>query len=211
MLDDASKLPDNPDELKSVATQLANTVKSQALEIERLKHQLAGHIRHRFGSKSETSEQLNLQLQLEEEETAAARIAPPDEEPNTVKKEKPKRKPLPPELLRNEEVLSPGESCKCGGPLRTISEDVTEELEYIPGRFVVNRFVRPRMACPCCERIVQAELPSRPIERGRPGPGLLAHVPPLADASHRLTGKGSTSTRIIARYTVKARYSRVRV
>ena len=60
--------------------------------------------------------------------------------------------------------------------MRSLGEDVTEELEYIPGRFVVNRIVRPRMACKCCDRIVQAALPSRPIERGRPGAGLLAHV-----------------------------------
>jgi len=40
----------------------------------------------------------------------------------------------------------------------------------------VNRIIRPRMACRCCERFHQAPLPSRPIERGRPGPGLLAHV-----------------------------------
>jgi Transposase and inactivated derivatives len=33
-----------------------------------------------------------------------------------------------------------------------------------------------RLTCACCERFVQAPLPSRPIERGRPGPGLLAHV-----------------------------------
>jgi len=64
MLKDASKLPDDPQELKSVVIQLATTVKSQALEIERLKHQLAGHVRHRFGSKSEASDQLNLQLRL---------------------------------------------------------------------------------------------------------------------------------------------------
>lgn len=32
------------------------------------------------------------------------------------------------------------------------------------------------MACSCCEAFSQAPLPSRPIERGRPGPGLLAHV-----------------------------------
>jgi transposase len=53
---------------------------------------------------------------------------------------------------------------------------VTEELEYVPGRFVVNQIVRPRMACRDCDRIIQSSLPSRPIERGRPGPGLLAHV-----------------------------------
>jgi transposase len=64
----------------------------------------------------------------------------------------------------------------CGGKLKRLGEDVTEELEYVPGRFVVNRIVRPRMACSCCEKISQAALPSRPIERGRPGPGLLAHV-----------------------------------
>lgn len=176
MLDDASELPDDPQELKSVAVQLATTVKSQALEIERLKHQLAGHLRHRFGSKSEASDQLDLQLRLEEEETAAARVAPTVGEGEAESKEKPKRKPLPSTLPRIEEVLTPGEMCACGGALRTISEDITDELEYIPGRFIVNRVVRPRMACSCCEKIVQAALPSRPIERGRPGPGLLAHV-----------------------------------
>jgi len=40
----------------------------------------------------------------------------------------------------------------------------------------VNRIVRPRFACSCCDCFTQAPLPSRPIERGRPGPGLLAHV-----------------------------------
>lgn len=39
-----------------------------------------------------------------------------------------------------------------------------------------NRIIRPRKACAGCEAAVQSPLPSRPIERGRPGPGLLAHV-----------------------------------
>jgi transposase len=57
-----------------------------------------------------------------------------------------------------------------------VGEDVTEELEYVPGRFSAPRIVRPRMACTGCEAFTQAPLPSRPIERGRPGPGLPAHV-----------------------------------
>ena len=77
---------------------------------------------------------------------------------------------------RSQKPLTPGEACACDGAFRAISEDVTEELEYIPGRFIVNRIVRPSMACTCCEKIVQAALPSRPIERSRHGPGLLAHV-----------------------------------
>ncbi|MEM7238822.1 MAG: IS66 family transposase zinc-finger binding domain-containing protein, partial [Pseudomonadota bacterium] len=88
--------------------------------------------------------------------------------------------PLPLELPRSEDVLLSCDTCACGGNLQAISENATEELEHVPGRFVVNRIVRPRVACSCCEKICQAALPSRPIERGRPRPGLLAHVHPLA-------------------------------
>ena len=84
---------------------------------------------------------------------------------------------MPEHLDRIEQVLSIGKDCSdCGGDFSKLDEDVTEELEYIPGRFVVNMFIRPRMACRRCEAISQAPMPSRPIERGRPGPGLLAHV-----------------------------------
>jgi transposase len=131
--------------------------------------------RHQFGARSEAIDQLELTLEDEEIAQAAERSSdPPGIE---VSKGRPKRKPLPDHLPRNETMLSAGEACaSCGGKLKRLGEDVTEELEYIPGRFIVNRIVRPRMACSCCERIVQAALPSRPIERGRPGPGLLAHV-----------------------------------
>lgn len=118
-------LPSDPAELRVAAEGLVELAKSQALQIEKLKHQLAGHQRHRFGSKSESSDQLNLELKLEEEETAAARIAPPEDAPDPEPKQKPKRKPLPPTLPRNEQVLSPDETCKCGGELLSLGEDVT--------------------------------------------------------------------------------------
>jgi transposase len=176
MLDETKSLPDDPIELRSTAESLVTLVKSQALRIAKLEHQLAGHRRHRFGSKSETMEQLELSLEEEEIAAAKADVVAPDDDAGKPK-EKPKRRPLPDSLPRNVEVLSPGDACgACGGALKTLGEDITEELEYVPGRFVVNRFVRPRMACACCEAICQAPLPSRPIERGRPGPGLLAHV-----------------------------------
>jgi len=150
-------------------------IRSQALLIERLKHQIAGHNRHRFGAKSETLDQLNLRLEEAEIAEAVERPLAALAEPEA--KAQPKRRPLPDHLARNEIVLDIGDACSaCGGKLRRLGEDVTEELEYVPGRFVVNRIVRPRMACSCCDRIRQAPLPSRPIERGRPGPGLLAHV-----------------------------------
>lgn len=155
-------------------------LRGRDLLIEKLRFQLAGLRRHRFGATSEALAQL--ELTLEEAEIARAAESPAEdatgEAATTGKAKTPsRRKPLPGHLPRNETVLSPGEACgACGGRLKRLGEDVTEELEYVPGRFVVNRIIRPRLACACCERIQQAPLPARPIERGRPGPGLLAHV-----------------------------------
>ena len=179
MLDDAKKLPNDPAALKGLVTTLASELKFRDILIEKLKHQLAGMRQHRFGSRSEALDQLT--LTLEDEEIAASAQEPTPDDTDTdqpaAPKGKPKRKPLPGHLPRNEEFLSPGDACgECGGKLKSLGDDVTEELEYISGRFVVNRVLRPRMACVCCERFHQAPLPSRPIERGRPGPGLLAHV-----------------------------------
>ena len=176
MLDETQKLPDDPAELRSAAERLVSLAKAQALRIAKLEHQLAGLRRQRFGATSESLEQLD--LALEETEIELARAAVPAAPEDAVEaKRRPRRRPLPEQLPRTETVLSPGEACTgCGGSLKRLGEDVTEELDYVPGRFVVNRYVRPRLACTCCEAIVQAPLPARPIERGRPGPGLLAHV-----------------------------------
>lgn len=179
MLNDLNIGSDDPSELRRANALLAAEVKSQALLIEKLQHQLAGHNRHRFGSKSESLDQLNLAFEEEEQIAASAKAqtdpAPAAEEDKPTRQHS--RKPLPDHLDRQEQVRSPGEECThCGGPLKTLGEDITEELEYVPGRFVVNRIVRPRKACSDCETFAQSPLPSRPIERGRPGPGLLAHV-----------------------------------
>jgi transposase len=65
---------------------------------------------------------------------------------------------------------------ECGGALHKLGEDVSEVLDYIPASFVVIRHVRPKLSCCGCDAIVQAPAPSRPIERGLAGSGLLAHV-----------------------------------
>ena len=177
MLNALDNLPEDPAELRQLTELLASEVKAQALMIEKLQHQLHGANRHRFGSKSEGMEQL--QLFAENEEIAKAAIEAEQTPPimPAEPKAKPKRKPLPDHLDRIEQVLSVGEGCSdCRGDLSKLGEEITEELEYIPGRFVVNKIIRPRMACRRCEAISQAPMPSRPIERGRPGPGLLAHV-----------------------------------
>ena len=62
------------------------------------------------------------------------------------------------------------------GSCAPLGEDVSEMLEYVPSHFKVIRHVRPKLSCASCQRIVQPLAPSRPIERGIAGPGLLAHV-----------------------------------
>jgi transposase len=91
---------------------------------------------------------------------------------------RPVRRPLPDPLPREvRKYLPKQEACPdCGGKLKHLGEDVSEILEYVPASLKVIQYIRPKLACACCDRIVQAEAPSRPIKRGIAGPGLLAHV-----------------------------------
>ena len=149
------------------------------LLIEKLKLQLANLRRQRFGTKSEALDQIIDQLEFALVEAEAAAEQRYCERPiaDTDVKEHPIRRPLPNHLPREDVILNPGETCQqCGGVLRRLGEDVSETLEYVPGRFKVVRTIRPKMSCRCCETIHQTPAPSMPIQRGRPGPGLLAHV-----------------------------------
>ena len=97
MLNDLKSLPDDPVELKDLVTLLASELKNRDLKIADLKHQIAGHNRHRFGSKSENLEQLQLFVENEEIAVAAETADTPEPEVGEPKN-KPKRKPLPDHL-----------------------------------------------------------------------------------------------------------------
>jgi transposase len=153
-------------------------------EIERLKLLITKLRRMQFGRKSEKLEweieQLELKLdELEasraQEATAAATQLVASAVNRTAKRARP---PLPAHLPHEtRKILPKQEACPdCGGALKLLGEDVSEMLEYVPEHFKVIRQVRPKLACACCDKIVQAPAPTRPIERGMAGPGLLAHV-----------------------------------
>lgn len=187
-------LPDDIDALKAMIrerdTLLAErdvllaqrdaVIATHASEIEQLKLLIAKLKRMQFGRKSEKIdlqiEQLELRLEdLQADEGEAAGLA--EKHSNTPRKS-PVRKPLPDHLSREEKVYPPAEAAcpDCGGNLRHLGDDVSEQLEFIPASFKVIRHIRPKLACTCCDCIVQAPAPSRPIERSIAGPGLLAHV-----------------------------------
>jgi transposase len=166
------------------------TLSSRATEIDRLTL-LVEKLKHMlFGRKSEKVlrqiEQLEFQIEdlvvanaIEEAQAVA-----PQQRPAPAK---PFRRPLPEHLPREIHTHMPGhEACPdCGGRLRELGEDVAEMLEYVRSSFKVLRHVRPKLSCDVCDRIVQAPAPSRPIDRGLAGPGLLAHVLVSKYADHQ--------------------------
>jgi transposase len=185
----AATLPDDVDALKALVLamaetvqQLETTVASRTQEIERLTLLIAKLKRMQFGRSSEKlARQIEqLQLELEELQTTEAEQAPLPAATAAAPTERkhPGRRPLPDHLARDVHEHRPAEpACpECGGAWRTMGEDVSEVLEYVPASFRVVRHVRPKVSCACCSRVMQAPAPSRPVERSFAGPGLLAHV-----------------------------------
>ncbi len=168
-------LPDDVTALKSLVVE-------QGYLIEKLKAQLAGLRRRRFGASSESLDQLA--LMIEDLEAAQSTRSGEQTTPASVPaapagdaKGQAKRRPLPAHLPRQEIIDAPPPDCvHCGKAMRKLGEDVREVLDYIPGRFVVRRYLRPKLCCRDCGTIAQAPAPSLPIEKGVPGAGLLAHV-----------------------------------
>jgi transposase len=185
----ARTLPDldqlDAEALKALLIATHEQLLSHQSEIEHLKLLIAKLRRMQFGRKSEKLAQQieQLELKLEELETAKANRTPQnptssETSSGQTSSTKPARKPLPEHLPREVQTHEVKlDACPdCGGRLRKLGEDVSEVLEYVPEHFKVIRHVRPKLSCAGCERIVQAPAPSRPIERGLAGPGLLAHV-----------------------------------
>jgi transposase/LmbE family N-acetylglucosaminyl deacetylase len=191
---DLARLPNDPVLLQRVVRDLAEVLERQdaALaatkaqlanrdaELEKLQLFLAALKRLKFGRSSERHppDQLTLSLEAIEEQIAALAAKSEFPSPAAAPEKKPSRRSLPGHLPREERRHEPaGCACSaCGGKLHAIGEDVTEVLDYEPAQFKVIRHVRPRFACRACESICQEPMPSLPIERGRPGPGLLAQV-----------------------------------
>jgi transposase len=98
---------------------------------------------------------------------------------SSKKKCKPSNRAPLPDHLPAETIVheAPCVCPACGGDkFGRIGADEREVLEYVPSHFKRVVHVRPKMSCRACETVVQALMPTLPIEKGRPGPALLAHV-----------------------------------
>ena len=178
-------LPDDIAALKHIIAEMARDAVAAKAEIAKLKFQLARYRRAEFGRSSEklTREIEQLELAIESlesdqaERLAAASPTVAAAIEAAIEKQKPARRPLP-EHLPREEMRHPA-ACACphcGGALRRIGEEVTETLDYVPGRFKVVRHIREKLSCRACDTVVAAPAPDHAITRGRAGAGLLAHI-----------------------------------
>lgn len=169
-------------QLRATVSTLEQALSVRTMEIERLKLQLAKLNRMAYGRKSEKLdrqiERLEARLEDLQAEEGEAPESPAAPEPPLVPRQKSVRQPLPEHVPREDRVLEPEQQAcpACGGQLKPLGEDVSEQLEIIDAAFKVIRHIRRKKACACCDVIVQPPAPSRPIERGIAGPGLLAHI-----------------------------------
>ncbi len=151
-------------------------------EIRLLREKVQALIKLSFGTKSEKLDPNQLQLLLGmESESGEPEASPPEKVEEAVKprkSNKPRRPRIPDHLPVEEHILIPPEVEENPEAWRRIGEEVTELLDYEPGRFLKKRTVRPTYVSRVEpeEAPVTAELPERLIDRGMYGSGLLSEI-----------------------------------
>ena len=146
-------------------------------ELAQLKRMLFGAKRERFVPTDPG--QLPLALEVDTQAEPAR-----GKEQVTYQREKPKKKgkairlALPAHLPREQVILEPVELPQGA---RKIGQEVTEFMDYLPGKLFVRQLVRPKYVAPlpgdeAMEQVLISSLPSLPVPQGNAGPGLLAHL-----------------------------------
>jgi transposase len=168
-------------EMHSAFQQMHTQLQQSNEDIELLKQQIQYLVRARFGRKSERIDSNPDQLRIF---TLPAETLPGptlEEKPAAILQHRKghgrKKRELP--RIRHEYSLPQAELvCKCcNGQLNKIGEEISEQLEYVPASLHIIEHVRFKYACPqCAENVAIAPKPQQPIDKGLPGPGLLAYV-----------------------------------
>ncbi len=172
----------DPQQLRQALRASRAEVAFKQAVINKLTHENAILKRLKFAARSEayTSEQKSLLEETLDSDLVAVAAEIEAMDPSTKaagEKQPPKREKLPATLPRREIRHEPeNTTCGCGTPMQRIGEDVAEKLDYQPGVFTVERHIRGKWVCKCCEKIVQAPVAPHIIDKGLPTTGLLAQV-----------------------------------
>ena len=172
------------------AVRHAQEMKFKDAKLERVTFELARLKAWKFGAKTErmnaeqrqmfedtaAEDEASLEAQLLALQGTCEQSAPAPAD----NKRKPRRQPLPEHLRRVEHRHEPeNTTCPtvgCGQAMVRIGEDVSERLDIVPAEFFVQRHVRGKWACKCCQVLVQESVAPQIIDKGMPTSGLLAHT-----------------------------------
>lgn len=148
-------------------------------ELEQLKKIIYGSRQERFVATATHPSQLTLSINTETTEQCAVGTAQKIEYTRSkaietnINKVPTGRMKLPESLPREQVIIEPTEDvtgCK------KIGDEITEELEMKAAEFYVKQYIRPKYVRTNGEGIIIGQLPTRPIDKGIAGPGLLAQV-----------------------------------
>jgi len=172
----------------------AQAIKWRDAKIESITFQLARLKAWKFGAKTErmNAEQRDIfeetlaadQASLEEQ-LAALRAGTPDTPQGDApakdkQRRQPKREALPEHLPRVDTRVEPEDTrCptpECGQPMERVGEDVSERLDIVPAKFFVQRQIRGKWACKCCQLLLQEPAAPQVFDNALPTPGLQAHT-----------------------------------
>jgi transposase len=184
---DPNQLPDDPTLLRGVISQLLGAMAKLERKNAWLQAEVEALFRKLFRKRSEKLDPRQLELVFEAmrdlgiSQHQLEQLEHEVEVGTRRRRGTPVRQALPKDLPRErvEHSLPEHERCctACGEELTKIREEVTEQLDYTPASFKVVEHVRGVFACKSCEEtITRAPKPPQAIEKGLPGPGLLAQV-----------------------------------
>jgi transposase len=165
-------------ELRELVATLQGALAEVKTENQLLRQKLEFFIKRYFGgTKNESLDPKQLELLLAGLE-ALSTPAPAAEKPVAPVRAsvaaRRVRHTLPAHLETERVVLEPEEVRQQPEGWRRLGEEVTEELDWKPAKFIKRLYIRPKYAN--ADRIVIAPLPARLIDKGLPGAGLLTQV-----------------------------------
>jgi len=171
--------------------ELLRKLESTQRQLTTLQHQMEQMIRRLYGQKSEKIDPNQMMFDsivLSSLKAPQPPVAELPAKPEAAKPRKPSqhhgRVPIP-EHLERVEILPdiPEEQKVCpetGEPLKVITVEVSEKLEYRPGKLIVNVYKRPQYALPekadSLGGVIAAPMPDHPVAKCKADVGLIAHL-----------------------------------
>ncbi len=188
---DVGALPDDPAVLKQMIAELLRALRTARRNEAEVQQRLDALLRRLYGPRPLPSNPDQLLLFADDADNELSPPATPpssppadedEDKPSRRGKSKPHGRRRPPEHLRREpkryELTVAERACpECGQDRQPIGVETTEQYDYKPAEVFVIAHQQIKYACKCCEgHVALAPKPPQPIDKGLPGPGLLAQI-----------------------------------